>query len=238
MYFRFRAFFKPFSFSCYIVYPFNLFVMFFGCNVLVQIVRFLWHPVFGMFSCQPVDRIFFRCFGKSCFVCIVVPFVDISLISLLSPVLSDYYHYWVFHISVSWWFFTPWEFFTSAWADGLSLKFEWLQVSSSLQNSAQCSCDRDSVICWIVSTRPLISMSSCPINNPSVTVPRAPITVGINITFIFHSFFYSLARSKYLFFFLLSFSFNPWLAGTAKSSILQVLFFSGDYYRVWSSGRD
>ena len=39
----------------------------------------------GMFSCYSllfVDRIFFRCFGKSCFVCIVLPFVDISLIFL------------------------------------------------------------------------------------------------------------------------------------------------------------
>ena len=44
-----------------------------------------------MFSCHSfpiVDRIFFRCFGKSCFVCIVLPFVDISLIFLLWSVLS------------------------------------------------------------------------------------------------------------------------------------------------------
>ena len=44
-----------------------------------------------MFSCHllpVVDRIFFRCFRMSCFVCIVLPFVDISLIFLLSPVLS------------------------------------------------------------------------------------------------------------------------------------------------------
>ena len=56
-----------------------------------KIVRFLWHPVVGMFSCYYlpiVDRIFFRCFGKSCFVCIVLPFVDISLIFLLLPALS------------------------------------------------------------------------------------------------------------------------------------------------------
>ena len=31
------------------------------------------------------------------------------------------------------------EFFTSANADGLSLEFEWQQVSSSLQDSSQCS---------------------------------------------------------------------------------------------------
>ena len=55
-----------------------------------QIVRFLLHPVVGMFSCPSlpiVDRIFFRCFGMSCFICIVLPFVDISLIFLLSPAL-------------------------------------------------------------------------------------------------------------------------------------------------------
>ena len=33
--------------------------------------------------------------------------------------------------------FTFWEFFTSALADGLSLEFEWQQVSSSLEDSLQ-----------------------------------------------------------------------------------------------------
>ena len=42
---------------------------------------------------------------------------------------------------------------------------------------------------WMVSTRPLISKPSCPFINPSVIVPRAPIPFGINLTFIFHSFF-------------------------------------------------
>ena len=35
--------------------------------------------------------------------------------------------------------FTPWEFFTSVLADGLSLEFEWEQVSLSLQDSSQYS---------------------------------------------------------------------------------------------------
>ena len=42
-----------------------------------------------MFSCHLlpiVNRIFFRCFRMSCFICIVLPFVDIALIFLLSPV--------------------------------------------------------------------------------------------------------------------------------------------------------
>ena len=54
-------------------------------------VRFLRRPVVGMFLCHVlsvVGRIFFRCFGMSCFVYIVLPFVDISLISLLLPKLS------------------------------------------------------------------------------------------------------------------------------------------------------
>ena len=36
-------------------------------------------------------------------------------------------------------YFTPWEFFTSVLADGLSLKFEWQQVSLFLRDSSQYS---------------------------------------------------------------------------------------------------
>ena len=40
----------------------------------------------------------------------------------------------------------------------------------------------------MVSTRPLISTSSCPRAGPLVTVPSAPITIDITVTFMFHSF--------------------------------------------------
>ena len=40
----------------------------------------------------------------------------------------------------------------------------------------------------MVSTRPLISKSSCTI--PLVTVPSAPITIGITVTFMFYFFFF------------------------------------------------
>ena len=80
-------------------------------------------------------------------------------------------------------------------------------------------------IVWIVSTRPPISKSPRPFNNPLVIVPNAPITIGTIVTFLFHSFFNSLARSRYLSFFSLSFRFILWSAGTAKSTILQILFF-------------
>ena len=41
----------------------------------------------------------------------------------------------------------------------------------------------------MVSTRPPTSKSSSPFCNPFVTVPNAPITIGIIVTCMFHSFF-------------------------------------------------
>ena len=83
----------------------------------------------------------------------------------------------------------------------------------------------NNAVVWIVSTRPPTSKSSRPFNNPLVTVQKAPITIGIIVTFMFHSFFNSLARSRYLSLFSHSFSFILWSAGTAKSTILQIFFF-------------
>ena len=77
----------------------------------------------------------------------------------------------------------------------------------------------------MVSTRPPTSKSSSPFSNPLVTVPNAPITIGIIVTCQFHSFFNSLAKSRYLSFFSYSFSFILWTARTPKSTILQDLFF-------------
>ena len=53
-------------------------------------------------------------------------------------------------------------------------------------------------VVWMVSTRSPTSKSSRSFNNPLVTVPKAPITIDIVVTFMFHSFFNSLARSRYL----------------------------------------
>ena len=90
-------------------------------------------------------------------------------------------------------------------------------------------------VIWIVFARPTTSKSSRPFYNPLVIVPEAPITIGTIATFIFHSFFNSLARSRYLSFFSHSFSFILWSPGTAKSTILQIFVY---YYKVWSSGRN
>ena len=109
-------------------------------------------------------------------------------------------------------FFIPGEFFTSQ----LAVVFTWKndpKVSIILAYL-------NNIVVWIVSIRHLLSKSSSPFTNPSVTVPRTPITMAITATFMFHSFFFDyLEKSKYLFFFLLSFNFTLWSFGIAKSTI-------------------
>ena len=91
----------------------------------------------------------------------------------------------------------------------------------------------NNAVVWMVSTRPPPSKSSRPFNNPLVTVPKASVKIDIIVTFMFHSFFNSLARSRYLFLFLHSFSFILWSAGRAKSTkstILQICYHYYYYY--------
>ena len=83
----------------------------------------------------------------------------------------------------------------------------------------------NNAVVLMVSTRPPTSTSSSTFNNLLVTVPTAPISIGIIVIFMFHSFFNSLARSRYLSFFSHSFSFILWSAGTAKSTIFKLSFF-------------
>ena len=61
---------------------------------------------------------------------------------------------------------------------------------------------------WIVSILPLISIFCTPFSSLRETITSEPTTIGINLTLIFHSFFSSLARSKYLPIFSLSFMFS------------------------------
>ena len=84
---------------------------------------------------------------------------------------------------------------------------------------------------------PVISKSSSSFNIHWVTVPRAPITIGITVTFMFHSFFNSLARSRYLSLFSFSFNFVLCSAETAKSTMLQVLVFFLDNCKVRRLGQ-
>ena len=75
---------------------------------------------------------------------------------------------------------------------------------------------------WMVSTRPCIFKSSSSFINLLVSVLRAPIKISIIVTFTFHSlfvFFNSLARSRYLSFFSISFNCTQRSAGITKPII-------------------
>ena len=112
---------------------------------------------------------------------------------------------------------TPWKFFTSANADGLSQEFEWQEISSSLLDSSKYSGRYKK--CRSLDG---LHSSSSHFNNPVVTLPRASITIDINVTLMLYFFLNSLARN--LSFFSLSFNFIRWSPKTGKSTILQVLF--------------
>ena len=80
------------------------------------------------------------------------------------------------------------EFFTSVLADGLSLKLsdsKSPQISKTLLGNLAVL---NNAVVWMISTRLPTYKSSSPSNNPLVTVPKAPITIGIIVTFMFHSF--------------------------------------------------
>ena len=80
--------------------------------------------------------------------------------------------------------------------------FHWsLSDSKSPQVSRTCLrilAVLSNAVIWIVSTHLPTFKSSRPFNNPLVIVPNAPITIGTIVTFMFHSFFNSLARSRLL----------------------------------------
>ena len=59
----------------------------------------------------------------------------------------------------------------------------------------------------MVSTRPVISKSFSSCTNPLVTIPRAPITIGITVTFMFHSFFQFTNKVEVLIFLFTFFQF-------------------------------
>ena len=93
-----------------------------------------------------------------------------------------------------------------------------LSDSKSLQVSGILLITLDDInaIIWVVGTRPLISKSSNPCTNYLVTVLSPPITIGIIVTFIFHSFFSSLARSKVFIYLLAFFQFYPVVSRNGK----------------------
>ena len=84
----------------------------------------------------------------------------------------------------------------------------------------------NNAVVWMVSTGSPTSKSSRPFNNPLDSVPKAPITIGMIVTFVFHSFFFSyLERSRYLSLFSHSFSFILWSAGQQFCRFSSFFFF-------------
>ena len=67
------------------------------------------------------------------------------------------------------------------------------------------------------STRPPTSKSSSPFRNPLVTVPNAPITIGIIVTCMFHSFFQFSSKVKVL---ILLFTFFQFYSVVSRDSIV------------------
>ena len=90
----------------------------------------------------------------------------------------------------------------------------------------------------MVSTRTPTSKSSGPFDNTLVTVPKAPIMIGIIVTFMFHSFFNFLWRSRYLSFFSLFSVLFCGQLGQQSWQFCKFSFFFVDYYKVWSSSWD
>ena len=88
----------------------------------------------------------------------------------------------------------------------------------------------------MVSICPVISKSPNPFNDPLVTVRRAPTTIGIIVTFMFHGSIAKQGPGTYP-----SFDFLSTLLcgqpGQQSPQFCKFAFFV-DYYKIWSSGRD
>ena len=96
----------------------------------------------------------------------------------------------------------------------------------------------DNAVVWMVSTRSPTSKSSRLFNNRLVTVPKAPITIGIIVSFIFHSFFFQFSIKVEVSISL--FTFFQFYSVVSRDSKIENFadFLFVDYYKLWSSGRD
>ena len=100
--------------------------------------------------------------------------------------------------------------------------------------------DLNNAVVWMVFTRPLITKPFNPCTNPLVTVPRAPITIGITVTYMFYSlfvFFWGGGSSKVyvLIFFFAFFQVYPVVSRNGKvhysaGSLFYYLFIFVDYH--------
>ena len=80
--------------------------------------------------------------------------------------------------------------------------------------------DLNNVVVQMIFILPLISCSPSLFSRPLRTIPNAPTTIGITVTFIFLSFFSFLAKSKYLLIVSFSFIFILFSTETTKSTVI------------------
>ena len=120
--------------------------------------------------------------------CVIYSFDEVprTLLSILA----------VFYNAVVWMVLTRPPTFKSSWPFNnpnylLIRVFHWsLSDSKSLQVARSLLNILNNVVVWMVSIRPSTSKSSRPFSNPLVTVPNAPITIGIIVTCMFQSYCY------------------------------------------------
>ena len=83
----------------------------------------------------------------------------------------------------------------------------------------------NNAVVWMVSTRPPTSKSSSPFSNPLVTVPKAPITIGIIVTCMLHSFFFQFpSKVEVLILLFTFFQFYSVVSRDSKSDNFTILF--------------
>ena len=117
---------------------------------------------------------------------------------------------WVFPTSFNWWLFHK-----------CRNDSKFLLVSRTLLSILA---DFNSAVVWMISILPLNPNSSNLFPRSLRTITSVPTTFDITVTFMFHSFFSSQARTKYSSIVLLSFIFSLWSPETGKSITWQGLF--------------
>ena len=117
------------------------------------------------------------------------------------------------------------EFFSSP----LAMVFHWslsnsksLQILGTLLNILT---DLSIAVVWMISARPPILSPSSSLTKTLEIVPNTPISIGITVTFMFHSSFSSRARSKYMSLFSFSWVFTLWSTGRQNSLLFLSLLF-------------
>ena len=217
----------PYSiFSCHFCFP--IFVVFLFVLMLLLLWQALVINVTSLFLCFPqVCELMHQCNTK----CWIVLFHFLLLIYLISlchisavlllqlllilTIFSHQLTLMVFHWSLS---------------DSMSP-----QVSRTLRNILA---NLNNAVVWIVCSYdgPPISNSTNPFTKPLWVVTSTLITIGTNITFMFHNCLV-LWQGQDICLSSFSLIFSLWSAGMAKFTIRQVLFFV-NHDNIWSSGRD